>query len=274
MCRAPHHPAPHTGDCTTTQGRTGVVIGSYMLFSGLYANAGLSPKRMAAQSLQYFLSRRGEGVTYPSQKRYVEYFAEMLPVMRKQLATNDTPLPGVLPKDEGVTAGDDAAGAAAGAGTATTTTGAGAGAGAGAGSPAASSTGPSSAGADSRVSPLKYWQFLGGIMADKQSQHVFGAAALSRRSRGESLSRAASGRSRGPSEPRTRSAAPLTDGAGSEYLRNAFRRIKGVSTVVDGVWALAGARVVGCDPMPACRRSRSATCPYPLRASSCSQPSS
>ena len=56
--------------CMAGKGRTGTVIAAYMLFAGLH--------QTALSSLQAFAMARNTGVTMPSQRRYVQYFAEML----------------------------------------------------------------------------------------------------------------------------------------------------------------------------------------------------
>ena len=70
------HFVPHAAQ-VCDQGRTGVVVACYMMLSGLYNSPDLSPRRSARLALEHFLHMRGEGVNYPSQKRYVEYFAEV-----------------------------------------------------------------------------------------------------------------------------------------------------------------------------------------------------
>jgi len=56
--------------CMAGKGRTGTVIAAYMLFAGLH--------QTAAEALQAFATARNTGVTMPSQRRYVQYFADAL----------------------------------------------------------------------------------------------------------------------------------------------------------------------------------------------------
>ena len=60
-------------NCRAGKGRTGTVICCYLLFSKRFED----PEEV----LQYYSKKRfnlGEGVTQPSQKRYVYYFAQLL----------------------------------------------------------------------------------------------------------------------------------------------------------------------------------------------------
>jgi phosphatidylinositol-3,4,5-trisphosphate 3-phosphatase/dual-specificity protein phosphatase PTEN len=60
-------------NCRAGKGRTGTIICCYLLFSGRFQN----PEEV----LEYYSKKRfnvGEGVTQPSQKRYVYYFAYLL----------------------------------------------------------------------------------------------------------------------------------------------------------------------------------------------------
>lgn len=56
--------------CLAGKGRTGTVLAAYMLFAGLH--------QTAAEALQAFATARNTGVTMPSQRRYVQYFADAL----------------------------------------------------------------------------------------------------------------------------------------------------------------------------------------------------
>ncbi len=63
------------------QGRTGVIVCCYLVFSGVFIKRGDgtvvgSGDEMARLALDHFLSRRGEGVNYTCQERLVQYFAE------------------------------------------------------------------------------------------------------------------------------------------------------------------------------------------------------
>ena len=60
-------------NCRAGKGRTGTVICCYLLFSGRFDNPD--------DVLEYYSRKRfavGEGVTQPSQKRYVYYFYHLL----------------------------------------------------------------------------------------------------------------------------------------------------------------------------------------------------
>ncbi len=56
--------------CVAGKGRTGTVCSAYLLYTNF-----LSTPEAA---MEYFLDKRGEGVTSPSQKRYIEYFYYVL----------------------------------------------------------------------------------------------------------------------------------------------------------------------------------------------------
>jgi phosphatidylinositol-3,4,5-trisphosphate 3-phosphatase/dual-specificity protein phosphatase PTEN len=60
-------------NCRAGKGRTGTVICCYLLFSGRFDNV--------EDAFDYYSKKRfnaGEGVTQPSQKRYVYYFYQLL----------------------------------------------------------------------------------------------------------------------------------------------------------------------------------------------------
>jgi phosphatidylinositol-3,4,5-trisphosphate 3-phosphatase/dual-specificity protein phosphatase PTEN len=60
-------------NCRAGKGRTGTIICCYLLFSKRFDDA--------EEAMQYYSKKRfstGEGVTQPSQKRYVHYFAQLL----------------------------------------------------------------------------------------------------------------------------------------------------------------------------------------------------
>jgi hypothetical protein len=52
------------------KGRTGVVVTAYLLYSGFF--------RTTLEALDFFANRRGSGITYPCQKRYIEYLFRVL----------------------------------------------------------------------------------------------------------------------------------------------------------------------------------------------------
>eukprot|EP01028_Stygiella_incarcerata_P001825 TRINITY_DN1339_c0_g1_i1.p1 TRINITY_DN1339_c0_g1~~TRINITY_DN1339_c0_g1_i1.p1 ORF type:complete len:366 (-),score=56.10 TRINITY_DN1339_c0_g1_i1:699-1796(-) len=59
--------------CLAGRGRTGTVIASYLTFSGAFDNG--------SEALELFAQRRshvGKGVRQPSQRRYVQYYSELL----------------------------------------------------------------------------------------------------------------------------------------------------------------------------------------------------
>jgi protein-tyrosine phosphatase len=70
--------------CKGGKGRTGTVVACYLLYCGLFDDA--------EQALGYFAAKRSAkklGVTQPSQRRYVQYFAE---VLRKRLLPLPKPM--------------------------------------------------------------------------------------------------------------------------------------------------------------------------------------
>jgi protein-tyrosine phosphatase len=56
--------------CKAGKGRTGVILCSYMLYSGQF--------NKADEAMDYFLQQRGAGVENPSQRRYCHYFERLL----------------------------------------------------------------------------------------------------------------------------------------------------------------------------------------------------
>jgi len=55
--------------CMAGKGRTGTVIGSFLLSTGLFKNY--------KHALVYYYKKRLVAVTQPDQKRYVEYFEKL-----------------------------------------------------------------------------------------------------------------------------------------------------------------------------------------------------
>ena len=82
-----HHPtpfltAPAPSFPSSSQGRTGAVICSYLLLAGQFlinADGSLidSSDTAADMALEFFLSQRGEGITNACQERTVKYFAKV-----------------------------------------------------------------------------------------------------------------------------------------------------------------------------------------------------
>ena len=68
--------------CMAGKGRTGTVIGCYLLSTGLFRNT--------RQALTYYSKKRLVSVTQPDQKRYVEYFERL---MKMELGGVDNILP-------------------------------------------------------------------------------------------------------------------------------------------------------------------------------------
>jgi hypothetical protein len=59
--------------CLAGKGRTGTVIASYLMYTGLFNSA--------QDAMHYFAMKRSNnswGITGPSQKRYIQYFADMI----------------------------------------------------------------------------------------------------------------------------------------------------------------------------------------------------
>ena len=64
------------------QGRTGVGVCSYLLYSGMFLRRPdgtpvASGEEMGQACLDYFLRMRGEGINQVSQERTVKYFAKV-----------------------------------------------------------------------------------------------------------------------------------------------------------------------------------------------------
>ena len=69
--------------CMAGKGRTGTVLAAYMLYAGIHGTA--------REALDAFATARNTGVTMPSQRRYVEYFAQALSQWRAHGALAESP---------------------------------------------------------------------------------------------------------------------------------------------------------------------------------------
>jgi hypothetical protein len=92
--------------CLAGKGRTGTVIAAYLLYTGLFNSA--------QDAMNYFALRRSLnswGITGPSQKRYIQYFADVIqkriiprsnPVMLKMIIMHTIPEFAITPMRPGI----------------------------------------------------------------------------------------------------------------------------------------------------------------------------
>eukprot|EP01029_Cantina_marsupialis_P028451 TRINITY_DN776190_c0_g1_i1.p1 TRINITY_DN776190_c0_g1~~TRINITY_DN776190_c0_g1_i1.p1 ORF type:complete len:478 (-),score=98.35 TRINITY_DN776190_c0_g1_i1:220-1653(-) len=80
--------------CLAGKGRTGLMISSYLMFCGVIPETPDHLQR-SKDALEFFSTKRGDGVTYSDQKRFCHYFAQMLERAEIGVYLESGPVPAV-----------------------------------------------------------------------------------------------------------------------------------------------------------------------------------